>query len=119
MDIRRGDTFKHTRKLGWPILFISLAFSASLEASPLLEAIKTDDKLEVKIESISQYDEIEIRIHSSRNTVISKNSDRSPHHPEGPLTPATSEIWYPLACSYTSAFFGLAVLEELKLQKNE
>lgn len=30
----------------------------------------------------------------------------------------TYRSWYPLACSYTSAFFGLAVLEELKLQKN-
>jgi uncharacterized protein YyaL (SSP411 family) len=28
----------------------------------------------------------------------------------------TYRAWFPLACSYTSAFFGLAVLEELKLQ---
>jgi hypothetical protein len=27
--------------------------------------------------------------------------------------------WFPLACTYTSGFFGLAVLEELKLQENE
>ena len=30
----------------------------------------------------------------------------------------TYRNWFPLACSYTSAFFGLAVLEELKLEKN-
>ncbi|MEO7799984.1 MAG: hypothetical protein ABIY47_19910 [Opitutaceae bacterium] len=28
----------------------------------------------------------------------------------------TYRAWFPLACSYTSAFFGLSVLEELKLQ---
>lgn len=27
--------------------------------------------------------------------------------------------WFPLACTYTSGFFGLAVLEELKIQENE
>jgi len=31
----------------------------------------------------------------------------------------TYRNWFPLACSYTSAFFGLAVLEELKLQNAE
>lgn len=27
--------------------------------------------------------------------------------------------WFPIACTYTSGFFGLAVIEELKLQENE
>lgn len=27
--------------------------------------------------------------------------------------------WFPLACTYTSGFFGLAAIEELKIQKNE
>lgn len=31
----------------------------------------------------------------------------------------TYRNWFPLACSYTSGFFGLAILEELKLQNNK